>query len=758
MLPVILANQLDEAFKPLSCSMEMALFPLWEKPLIGHTLDALTNFKRVIIFSLRPQTLEKIIGNQWSGIALSFFTSPSGIDFHDISAEVLPGPLEGGLEIFMLQEDTLEALLAHENHSGADVQRTIAGSVPSPQNYSGADVPRTIAGITPSPQNYSGVDVQRTIAGPPPAQTNPPIRGTSLPAQANLQRDLAVRPAPAPVRMALGWVRGSWGEHRSLEGIYSRKSYPEAIVKAPAYIAPNVTIEAGAVVEAGTVILEGAVIKSGAKLHGALIMAGAFIGEGARVNAAIIGPGAKVMEKASVYENCIVGQGCILGRGSEVEPGVRLWPGRELPPEATAAFDLRFGPAVPPEAFGPRFLEEGVMGDIKCGLSPQNAVRLGGGMALVGPEKRPILVGWDSKTPAAMSLGLGLAAGITAGGREVWLAGALSPGVFRHALFHHQLAGCYAQGIAGLQGVEGSGALIQAFSVGGLPLTLKESLTLERAMISDIRPIMEARDFGIISETPSLDRAYTLFLRGILGGQHLQNVSFSCPDRELSALANALFDHGAPHNDSAPLVVYLSADGSAARFYTKETGYIPWDKVLLLGCMDFFANKRPVALPFSTPSAADILAKKYGQEPLRYHISSRGADEKARDLALKQTFPRDGLETTLRLLLALAEGEGSGEHGWGRLLKEALARLPAFDTATRYLPIHPAHTTEKVLSRLAQDAASCPEGILTRTEKGRVLLRPARSGRGIMVFAESFMSESAEELCSFYEMIIAQSK
>lgn len=370
----------------------------------------------------------------------------------------------------------------------------------------------------------------------------------------------------------------------------------------------------------------------------------------------------------------------------------------------------------------------------------------------------PVLVGWDDKTPASMSLGLGLASKISSAGREVWVGGTLSLSAFRYALAHYQIPGCYAQGIAGHPGAEGTSPLVSTFSTGGLPLTQEESQALEKGVNSGNSGEVRPQDYGIITECRNLQRAYALFLRELLGGSAFCEVSFSSPDRELSAIANTLFSGGSTHNEKAPLVVYLSADGSAARFYTKETGYIPWDKVLLLGCGDFFERGEQVSLPFSTPSAADILAGKYGTKPMRYYISSNGEDKEARKLALKQTFPRDGLETTIRILKWLKRGEGTAEMGWGELLKGALKSLPPFDTATRYLPIHPNHTPEKVLERLAEDATPCPEGILTRTEKGRVLLRPAHSGRGIMVFAESFMSESAEELCSFYEMILSQSK
>ena len=152
-----------------------------------------------------------------------------------------------------------------------------------------------------------------------------------------------------------------------------------------------------------------------------------------------------------------------------------------------------------------------------------------------------------------------------------------------------------------------------------------------------------------------------------------------------------------------------------------------------------------IALPYNFPMTADKIAEKYGCKVFRYSgCPSDKSDSEARKLALKTPFVRDGAALALTVLETL--------ESRGITLAEAVRELPEMALATRFVAVdkHPM----KLLKSLTAEKQASGDGITLNDARGRVLIRPVKTEKGVIMQAESFSMETASELCDFYQDIL----
>lgn len=87
-------------------------------------------------------------------------------------------------------------------------------------------------------------------------------------------------------------------------------------------------------------------------------------------------------------------------------------------------------------------------------------------------------------------------------------------------------------------------------------------------------------------------------------------------------------------------------------------------------------------------------------------------------------------------------------------LAELLSRLPDFGTASKTVPCD--GNPGRILRRLAEEGApagteGAGEGARISLPGGEVLIRPAKTGRKLVLIAEAANAEIAEELCGRLE-------
>lgn len=531
--------------------------------------------------------------------------------------------------------------------------------------------------------------------------------------------------------MLNGLVKCELNAHRTLDGIFSGSGsdFKGARVTPPVYIGRDAKISAGAAIEAGSVIGDGVFIGRGAKIHGSIILDGAYIGEKVTCNEAVICKGARLLSSSAVFEGGVVGENALIGENSVVQSGVKIWTGKELERDSTASYDIKYGTA--------HLLsidDDGVCGETNGEITPQVASVLGSALCSAGKK---IAVGRTAGAPAK-ALCFALVSGIMSSGGEVWDLGECCQSELEFALRSAGLdIGCYVDA-----------GIVTKFKISaenGLPLTRKQERKIEGGLNRSEYPRVGVSDFGNIIDAGSFKALYfENLLRAAPEKLNGIRAEVSTANRRISEIFRRIFDK---INDRSGerMIFHVSSDGKRLSVYSDETGYVFYEKLLLLACLKFFAAGEDVALPYSAPAAADVLAGKFGAKVRRYYNTPvDGSDREARELAGKQSFSLDALELMLAVLSWISER--------GISLGKALAELPNFTAASRFVGI--AQPPSIVLKTFCGERGGLGEGVVASGSEGRVLIRPAKTGKGVMMFVESYKAETASEICDFYEKLL----
>lgn len=524
--------------------------------------------------------------------------------------------------------------------------------------------------------------------------------------------------------------------HRPENVIKTADSRPELKLSPPAYIAPSAQTASGAEIGAGTIIGENVTVCRGAKLHGAIVMDGAYIGERATVNSGVIGAGARLLTGAAVYEGAVVGDSAVIAEQAVVQSGVKIWNGRHIDAYACAAQDIKYGFLTPV-----RIGEDGVCGETGSIITPQTAAACGSSLASLGGK-----IGIGCKdNPASKSLALAVAAGITAAGAEAWFFGVCSAPALEFCTAKSGLAaGCWIE--AGIT------AKIRLCSGDGLPLTRAEEKIIESGLNrSEYRRASFSR-FGEIRDSAAITGLYTAMLenaapRKLTKIKAVLNTSGSSVSGVCEKILERINGKGRENRET--VVFHIGGDGKGISAYTEATGYVFEEKLLLLACMKRFSEGYDAALPYDFPKAADKLAKKFGGRVLRYSgCPSDPGDSEARRLAAETPFVRDGAALMLTVLDFLETR--------GITLAEALEELPDMALSTRFVPID--RQPVRLLRSVFTGGAATADGVEINDRRGRVLIRPVKTEKGVLMKVESYSMEAASELCDFYQDLLLENR
>lgn len=496
----------------------------------------------------------------------------------------------------------------------------------------------------------------------------------------------------------------------------------------PVCIGKNCDIAPDADISDGAVIGDSVCIGSGAKICGSIIGSGAYIGRRATVNYAIIGRNAKIGESAAVFEGAVIGEGAVLAESAAVNPNVRIWNGRHIEPFACAANDIKYGFARPVALD-----EEGITGETNGIITPQLAATVGSAAASVG---RKIAVGCKDGA-ASEALALAVISGIMSAGSDVWFVGESTlPELAYCAKLCGAEAACFVEA--------GVTAKIRFLSADGLPLSGSQERLIEKGINRGEYRRSSFTRFGQTSFCGEIKSLYQGRISDIMpkSAEGIK-IIINTPCRRISALCDSIIRDISDKN-GAPMVFHLGGDGVKISAYTEDTGYIFHDKLALICCKSRLERGETLSLPESFPHAAETLAEKYGGRVLRYSFCSDGSDSEARQAAEGTEFIRDGIILMAELLKIMWES--------GKTLKELCAELPDFATVNRFIALDAAKLGHTALLReLCTEKQLRGNGVTINDRRGRVMIRPVKTGKGVMMHVESYSAETASELCDFYQ-------
>lgn len=486
-------------------------------------------------------------------------------------------------------------------------------------------------------------------------------------------------------------------------------------------------IDESAAIDGGAVLGENVTVGKNAKIHGGFIGSGSYIGRSCTVNQAVIGRSVRLSEGASVFEGAVIGENAVIEENASVSPHVKIWNGRHVEPFSCVSNDIKYGFAKPVS-----LNEEGITGETNGIINPQTAAMAGSAAASVGNR---ILVGC-SGTKAAKALALAFCSGVMAAGKEVWFLDEVTEPELCYCIrISGGGAGCFIEA--------GISAKLRFFSSDGLPLTRREERLVENGINRGEFRRSGFMRFGNILECFEIRELYRSRLQKLLprklsGIRAVVKSPCSRITDTCEEMLKAIND-----NSGDPIIFHISGSGTKISAFTEETGYVFYEKLVLICCKERFAKGLDAVLPSDFPTAAEHLAEKYGRKILRYSICSDNSDKEARKAAAENSFVRDGAALMLELLGIIS--------ATGKTLKELCAELPEFASVNRFISLKGRGRQISLLRELCSEQQASSDGIVINDKRGRVMIRPVKTGQGVMMHVESCSIEAASELCDFYQ-------
>ncbi|MCL2077611.1 MAG: sugar phosphate nucleotidyltransferase [Oscillospiraceae bacterium] len=536
------------------------------------------------------------------------------------------------------------------------------------------------------------------------------------------------------------------------DGIYSNSVIPDDItLKSPCYIGKNVRLGKNNILE-GAVLNDNVTIGSNCKITDSIILDGAITAGELNCEGAVVCENVRIKANVCLSNDSVIGEGTVIGENSRVESGVRVWQNKNVPADSIVCNDYKYSGKNKIE-----ISERGVGGDTNIDVTPDFAAKVG--CALSGLCPNNILVACEDNN-ASVSLKSALIAGISSTGCRSSDCGTASVPMLIH-LSKLMLADLIVH-VRARQKTE-----IVILNRHGLALTRQQERNLEGGLNRSEYRNAPWDGFGAVVDIKCADELYISMLNHMSDFKSDYNVILNCNNAGLLNTLAPVFERISGKNNEQ-LIITLNSAGTKAEFRLGKGQVINHDKLILLACRDILKGGFDVALPADFPTAADLLAEKFGRKVHRFFsCSNDNSDKRAREIAQSETFLWDGAYLSMFVLGWLAREKG--EKGEKISLEEAAERLPEFNRENRVVLIN--CPPQRILSRICrgENGASSlsglsglGEGIIVDSQSGnddeactsRVLLRSNKKGDALFLMAESASSETAKSLCDDVEAMV----
>lgn len=279
----------------------------------------------------------------------------------------------------------------------------------------------------------------------------------------------------------------------------------------------------------------------------------------------------------------------------------------------------------------------------------------------------------------------------------------------------------------------------------------EDGLTVSNAMRKKVDDVLENKtaksvDYGKIFDMSALDVLY----RDELVKQAVYGITAECKVHSSNGAIQALLRDILPQSskDNA-LSLRVNRFGTSLSAYTKQTGVVPFVKLVAMCGMHELKNGRDISVPFDAPRFLDDLAKSFGRTAYRYLTApSDGSDSLARRLAARQFWSRDALFTAVKLMSVLSEREVAFE--------QLYSELPSFYITRTVVDLDvPIDNIEGFKGEGFSVGRDGGNGIFIYGERGQAHLSPLNDGKFSMT-AQSNDMETTQEFCADIMDLIAK--
>ena len=502
------------------------------------------------------------------------------------------------------------------------------------------------------------------------------------------------------------------------------KGYPSRNV----FIGEDVKIDPKALISGHTVIGSSVSVCAGAKLRNAIIMDGAFIGENTTLNDCIICSDARIESGAAIYENAVIGESSIIGENAVICGNIKVWQNKSVEKGAFVNSDRKYGVKNTIE-----ITDDGICGETNTVITPEFAGKLGCAVSKI--SKSYIAVSCGDET-AAETLKNAMLSGISSTGRQCFDCGNVPLSILLHSA---SLLNCDL--VVHIESKTRTRILL--YNKGMLPLTRVQERTLENALNRGEYLSASWNNFSSINKFTGSLTLYKAMLESITDFEIPYNITLSCQNSSAVAICTPFA--GKIGTGKKSLTITLNEKTTQAEISDENRQTLDYSTMILIAIMSVYEKGGEIALPFSFPRAADIIAEKFGKPLHRFYASSMdNRDLTARKIASKLPFLYDGFVLAVTVLRYLSEKKLT--------IPEALSMLPKFSGVNKFIYI--TCPPQKILNKLSQGTPADNEGVVISGDGERIFLRSNKRGSGLYLFAESFSNETAAELCHKTEELI----
>lgn len=512
-------------------------------------------------------------------------------------------------------------------------------------------------------------------------------------------------------------------------GVYSETAgnFHGVSIGSPVYIGKNVTVRSGAIIESGSVIDDNAIVEARSRISGSYVGREAVIAERCELSESVICAGAQLKSSVFCGEYSVCGERSVMGEGSKLSDGAKLWAGKSTAPNTVVSENITSGTGKPARIDDECAYSFGWSAD-----SPIKTMRFGMAVATALDVGSTVVVGCN-KTAAGEILCGALMAGLSSCGACVLKLGESTEQEVMYAVNRFGAdIGCYAD--------TGFSQRIKLMEKGGLPILRKTERAVERALNNNNFRTLAYHEYKKAARMDGAAVLYEKLLRSMLPDRFVGvNIEVRTSSKMTAALCDSLF-RSRNDIDGERIVFHISNEGTACSAYSDKTGYIFHERLVLLAMKASYRKSIPVSVPFVFPTAADTIAEDENGRLYRYYNDSDGvSDAEARQTAQRPDnfFVRDAMALICTIAGYLSEREVP--------FSEAVKEIPGFYATQRYLGL--GKDAVGILKKLTAFKNSVKEGVIFENDSSRAVVRPLKDGSGMMIFAESFRSESASALC-----------
>ena len=460
--------------------------------------------------------------------------------------------------------------------------------------------------------------------------------------------------------------------------------------------------DGSAAIGSESVIEQGAYIGADCRLQGALIMSGSSAGEGCLFKSCVIGENVTIGRGCFFGELSAVGEECVIGSAVTVDPGVRIECGLKIPSGAHIRSDMGT------TGYKPMELSEG--GEV-TGLEREESALMRLGMAIakgLALEKITVAAANSGSTVSeAISLGL------RCGSAKVYSLENVS---FGESVFAaRRLKTKYTLFI---------GEKIRLIRSDRIELSRSEERAVEQSYNrGELKSVAAAPQINAEAEASLYeDELASRLPKELNASVILESDSMAEGEVFIRALKRSGLD-----SSQGERIVFHSCGEGRGLFCSLQSLEIPYEKLILLGCMAKSETGGSIRLPYSAPYLCEEVAKSGGLSLTRVSCSD--------DLELSD-FSYDSLFLIADILSYLAKS--------GITMSHAVTLLPDIIYTHRTVEIE-----EGLPKILGESFRKNRRGrdIVLESSGARACLRPLKSGKSLALYLESVSSEAANSLC-----------